>query len=91
MHIDDTFSYFDQAPFPLNWIGVKSKKLMPGLNIKKALANSATPNAEGVFRKWYVELLDKWDIQNACIAHDGVCTDDTKDQFARLVKFFDEK
>ena len=91
LHIDDTFTYFN-APkkFPLNLLPIKTDDVLFNFNLKKILRNSKTPNAMLVYRDWYRnEVLNKWDIENAVFAHDGVLLGGGMARFERLMNFFE--
>ena len=91
LHNDDTFTYFSNVPWPLTWLGVKKDDLKFNFQLKPILKASKTPNAMTVYRAWYRhEVLDKWSIENACLAHDGVLVGGAQEKFEGLMSFFDK-
>lgn len=87
VHLDDTMNYFSKVPWLLSLMGTKADELKFRFDFKKQLVNCGTPNAERVFREWYQEKVLGWDMDNACIAHNGVIVGGAKGRFEKCLGF----
>ena len=87
VHLDDTMNYFNRVPWLLSLLGTKPDELKFRFDFKKQLVNCGTPNPERVFREWYQEKVLSWDMENACIAHNGVILGAAKARFEKCLSF----
>lgn len=75
IHVDDTINYFHGAGWILRLLG-KRDHLMEFWNLEKGLTHS--PEAPGQFKQWVEQLLQDWEFENICAAHNNVVIGDAK-------------
>ena len=70
IHVDDTIGYSEQSNYLFKLFGMKEKSF----NFHMSLRGPALlPAADSpvLFRDWMTELLNDWDFDSACCAHNG--------------------
>lgn len=84
IHVDDTFQYFHGAGWLLRMLG-KKDNLMEFWSLEKGL-NHTTESPEQ-FREWVEHLVQEWDFENMCAAHNNTKIGGAKELLqAALVK-----
>lgn len=68
IHVDDTFNYFHGSGWILRLLGKKDDK-MEFWNLEKGLNHTA--ESPRLFKEWVQQLLDDWDFDNICAAHNN--------------------
>jgi len=89
VHDDDTIMFFDQPPALLRLAGFKPctchfhlSMLGPGLR--------PTQEAPLQFKAWMLKLLEDWDFENICTAHNGNCYGRAKEVLREALDKADE-
>jgi hypothetical protein len=75
IHVDDTFQYFHGAGWILRLLG-KKDNLMEFWPLEKGLNH--TSEAPHQFKEWVERLIEDWDFDNMCAAHNNTKIGDAK-------------
>jgi len=71
IHIDDTLMYFENPGFLVRKLfSIKAREISfhPTLT---SIGLYPTPEAPGLFKGWIEQLLNEWDFENICTAHNA--------------------
>jgi hypothetical protein len=82
VHVDDTISYFNEMGTILQWIGGKPKRFSLHPKLKQSIT---TPEGPMLFKNWFEKMLNDWDFDNICVAHNGHVIAGAKDGLRNLI------
>lgn len=69
LHVDDTINYFHGSGWVLRLLG-KKDNLMEFWMLHKGLDHTA--ESPGLFKEWVESIIQDWDFDNICAAHNSV-------------------